>query len=92
MWAQFHRIARDMTLAGSPNALDAVNSVAAVLTIGCSYRVQDYISVLSAPQGIRLNPPNRALILQIPAQTVDTRASIPQGLELAMFWALSIHD
>ncbi len=67
---QFHGEARNEALPGRSSALDAVDAVAPMLTVGGSCGMQHDIVVSGAAQRVRLDPPDRTLILEVYAQAV----------------------
>ena len=69
---QFHGEAGNETLPGGSSALDAVDAVAPMLTIGGSCGVQHDIVVSGAPKRVWLDPPDR---------TADTRGPHTSGLK-----------
>ena len=71
--AQFHGEAGNEALPGRSRSLDAVDAVAPMLTIGGSSGVQHDIAVSGAAQRVRLDPPDRSLILEVHQQAVGGR-------------------
>ena len=67
---QFHGEAGNEALPGRSSALDAVDAIAPMPTVGGSCGMQHDIVVSGAAQRVGLDPPDRTQILEVYAQAV----------------------